>query len=161
MVGRLSAAAAAVLLLLTVAPASIATAAPTAVTATVVCDANVLNPHFSRGAGSVIFKTRITCRGDAPPVQFRLRGDLGSVSGGAPGQAAEGPPVSRVTSDDTQTIPMGATVTFYTPLVGGPKVRGSATYEGNVIGQLVGPPGVVSDGPSTARSNRLFVTDPG
>ncbi len=127
----------------------------------VVCDAAVENPHFSRGAGSVIFKTRITCRGDAPPVQFRLRGTLGSVAGGAPGNPAQGPPVSRATSDQTQTIPMGATVTYYTPKLDGPKVHGSATYSGFLVGELVGPPGVVSDGPSNARSNSTYVSDPG
>lgn len=129
---------------------------------TVICDAALENPHYSKGFGGVIFKTRITCRGDAPPVQFRLRGTLGSVSGGAPGRPAQGPPVSRATSDDTQTIAMGTTVTYYTPKLGDQtKVRGSASYEGNVTGEIVGPPGIIAEGPKPARSNRVHVTDPG
>jgi hypothetical protein len=119
------------------------------------------NPHFSRGAGSVIFKTRITCVGDSPPVEVRVRGTLGSVAGGSPGSPAQGPPVTRATSDLVQVVPMGGTVTYYTPELDGPKVRGSATYVGNVLGEIVGPPGVVTSGPNRAGSNYTHVTDPG
>jgi hypothetical protein len=139
--------------------------APAQARGSVSCDAAVMNPHFSDGAGSVIFKTRITCRGDAPPVQFRLQGSLGSIGGGRPtgpgSPPVQGPPVQRATSDQVQEIPMGATVTFYTPQAGGSKVRGSAWYEGNVTGQIIGPPGIVANGPARARSNRVYVVDPG
>lgn len=139
--------------------------APAQARGSVTCDARVLNPHFSDGAGSVIVKTRITCRGDAPPVQFRLQGSLGSIGGAPPSgpgsPPVQGPPVQRATSDQVQVIPMGGTATYYTPLEGPTKVRGSGWYEGTVTGQIVGPPGVVTDGPARARSNRVYVVDPG
>lgn len=138
-----------------------AEASPAAIRAEVSCDAAVNNPHFSRGALSVIFKTRITCRGDGPPVQVRVRGSLGSVAGGSPGSPAQGPPVVRATSDEIQTVPMGATITFYTPELGSSQVRGSRTYQGNIVGEIVGPPGVVSPGPNRAGSNSVFIVDPG
>ena len=100
-------------------------------------------------------------RGDAPPVQLRLEGNLGSVSGGHPDSPAAGPPVTRATSDQIQTIPMGTTVTYYTPELDGPKVRGSASYQCSVLGSIVGPPGIVVDPPQRATSNRIYVTDPG
>lgn len=144
------------ILLVTSSPAAAEPAA-----AEVSCDAVVNNPHFSRGAESVIFKTRITCHGNGPPVQVRVRGSLGSVAGGAPGQPALGPPVVRATSDEVQTVPMGVTVTLYTPEEGTTQVRGSRTYEGDIVGEIVGPPGVVTAGPNRAGSNSVFVVDPG
>lgn len=67
----------------------------------------------------------------------------------------------RATSDETQTVAMGATVTFYTPGVGTSQVRGSRTYQGSIVGEIVGPPGVLTAGPSRATSNAVFVSDPG
>ena len=129
--------------------------------AQVSCSASIENPHFSDGAGSVIFKTRITCEGDAPPVQVRVRGTLGSVAGGAPGRPAQGPPATQATSEQVRTVPMGGTATYYTPATNGSKVRGSGTYVGNIVGEIVGPPGVTTSGPSRAASRYVFVTDPG
>ena len=51
----------------------------------------------------------------------------------------------RATSDQSQTIIMGFDSYFLYPVVGGSKVRGSASYQGTVVGQIVGPPGVVTD----------------
>lgn len=128
---------------------------------TFVCSATLNNPHYSRGAASVIFKTRIACEGDTPPIQMRIFGRLGSVSGGSPGNPAAGPTVPRASSDQTQTIPMGGSATYYTPVVGGTKVRGSATYQGDIDGQVVGPPGAIGSGPNPVSSNRVYVVDPG
>lgn len=126
------------------------------------CDAAVENPHFSRGAGSVIFKTRIRCRGTGqvpPAVQVRIQGSLGSIGGAPPPSGPpQGPPVPRASSDQTQNVAVnGGEATFYTPLAGGPKVTGSAWYEGNIYGQIVGPPGGAYPPPSRARSNRVWV----
>ncbi len=126
------------------------------------CDAAVENPHFSRGAGSVIFKTRIRCRGTGqvpPAVQVRIQGSLGSINGAPPpAPAPQGPPLQRATSDQTQNVAVnGGEATFYTPVAGGPKVTGSSWYEGNIYGQIVGPPGGVYPPPSRARSNRVWV----
>jgi hypothetical protein len=142
--------------------------APLAAAGEVVCDAAVENPHYSPPprAGSVIFKTRIACRGNgAPVVQVRVTGILGSIGGAPPpSRPAQGPPVTRATSDQTQNVTVnGATTTYYTPAEGpgNPKVRGSAWYQGDITGQIVGPPGVVTPGPSRASSNRAWVNDPG
>ncbi len=77
--------------------------APLATAGEVVCDAAVENPHYSPPprAGSVIFKTRIACRGNgAPVVQVRVTGTLGSIFGAPPpSRPPQGPPVQRATSD--------------------------------------------------------------
>jgi hypothetical protein len=38
---------------------------------------------------------------------------------------------------------------------------GSSWYQGDITGQIVGPAGVVTPGPSRASSNRAWVNDPG
>lgn len=134
----------------------------------VLCDAAVENPHYSPPprAESVIFKTRIACHGNGPPVvQIRVTGTLGSISGAPPPSGPpQGPPVQRATSDQTQDVAVnGRATTYYTPMEepGNPKVRGSGWYQGDIVGQMVGPPGVVTPGPSRASSNRAWVNDPG
>jgi hypothetical protein len=130
----------------------------------VVCDATVDNPHYSRGGGTVIFKTRVTCRGrGAPVVQVRITGTLGSIHGSPPPSGpSSGPPVPRATSDQTQDVAVnGGTTTYYTPMVGSNKVRGSSWYNGDISGQIVGPPGIVTTGPSRAHSHQVWVNDPG
>jgi len=137
----------------------------------VTCNGSPENPHYSRGAGSVIFKTRITCHGEGVQVvQVRARGTLGSVfgepprGGSAPGGPAQGPLVTEATSDQTQNVAVnGPATTYYTPLEGpgSPKVRGSKWFQGDVTAEIVAPPpGVVTDGPSSASSNRVWVNDP-
>jgi hypothetical protein len=129
----------------------------------VVCDAALENPHWSppQRAGSVLFKTRISCHGDGPPVvQFRLAGSLGSIGGGPGPRPPQGPPVPRASSDQTQPVTVnGGPQTFYTPLEGPgqPKVRGSAWYQGDVTGQMVAP---VTNGPAHASTNRVYVATP-
>ncbi|MGH3906408.1 MAG: hypothetical protein ACRDTE_19850 [Pseudonocardiaceae bacterium] len=142
--------------------------APLAAAGEVVCDAAVQNPHYSPPprAASVIFKTRIACHGNgAPVVQVRVTGSLGSVFGAPPPSGPpQGPPVTRATSDQTQNVTVnGPATTYYTPRAepGNPKVRGSGWYQGDITGQIVGPPGVVTPGPSRASSNRAWVNDPG
>jgi hypothetical protein len=141
---------------------------PVAAAGEVVCDAALENPHYSPPprAGSVIFKTRIACRGNgAPVVQVRVTGILGSIAGAPPpSRPPQGPTVMRATSDQTQPITAnGEPVTYYTPLEGPgkPKVRGSAWYQGDVTGHIIAPAGVVTPGPSHASSNRAWVNDPG
>lgn len=67
----------------------------------------------------------------------------------------------RANGLEIQIIAMGSTVTFYTPEVNTTQVRGSQTYQGNTVGRIVGPPGVVTDGPNRARINSVYVVDPG
>ncbi|MGH3839009.1 MAG: hypothetical protein ACRDSF_25425 [Pseudonocardiaceae bacterium] len=72
--------------------------------------------------------------------------------------------MQRAISDQIQDVAVnGGATTYYTPLEepGNPKVRGSGWYQGDVVGQMVGPPGVVTAGPSRASSNRAWVNDPG
>jgi hypothetical protein len=127
----------------------------------VVCDSSPENPHYSRGAGSVILKTRITCRGDGiQVVQIRVIGHLGLIFGPPPpGRPPSGPPASRATSDETQNITVnGPAKTYYTPLEGPgtPKVRGSGWYQGDVTGEIVAPPpGTITNGPIHGSSNRF------
>jgi len=138
---------------------------PLAAASTVVCDAALENPHYSGGAESVIFKTRVTCSGNGLSiVQVRIRGTLGSICGAPPrGGPAQGPLVLRATSDQIQNVTVnGGFTTYYTPMAGpgNPKVRGSGWYQGDVSGKIVGPPGIVSDDPPRAFSNRVWVNDP-
>ncbi|QHC22206.1 hypothetical protein [Streptomyces sp. GS7] len=129
--------------------ATTATAAPVrtssagAVRDVATCTAQVDNPHFSNGAGSVIFKARMSCttNGNVPEVNLRVWGTLGAVSGGSPGHPAQGPPVPAATSDQTQTVPTnGQQVTYYTPAPDATrKIIGSGTYVGSVTFQIVAP----------------------
>ncbi|WP_043263462.1 hypothetical protein [Streptomyces sp. CT34] len=113
-----------------------------------VCTAQVDNPHFSNGAGSVIFKARMSCtaNGNVPTVNLRVWGTLGYVYGGSPGHPAQGPPSTAATSDQTQTVPTnGQQVTYYTPVPDDRrKVTAAGTYVGSVTFQIVAPaPGTV------------------
>lgn len=139
---------------------------PLATVGEVECKAKPENPHYSRPprAGSVIFKTRITCRGNGVPVvQIRVTGILGSISGAPPpARPPQGPTVTRATSDQTQNVMVNSeAATYYTPSPGNPKVRGSAWYQGYITGQIVGPPGGTTTGPLREPSNRSWVDDPG
>ncbi len=65
-------------------------------------------------------------------------------------------------SDQTQDVAVnGGGTTYHTPMVGPTKVRGSGWYKGDISGQIVGPPGIVTMGPSRAFSNQAWVNDPG
>ncbi|MFI6470581.1 hypothetical protein ACIBL5_10065 [Streptomyces sp. NPDC050516] len=108
-----------------------------------VCTAQIDNPHFSNGAGSVIVKARMSCRtdGNVPTVSLRVWGTLGYVGGGSPGHPAQGPPGTAATSDQTQTVPTnGQQVTYYTPVPDDPKkITAAGTYVGSVTFQIVSP----------------------
>ncbi|WP_369393398.1 hypothetical protein AB5J72_42010 [Streptomyces sp. CG1] len=108
-----------------------------------VCTAQIDNPHFSNGAGSVIFKARMSCtaNGNVPEVSLRVWGTLGYVPGGSPGHPAQGPPGAAATSDQTQTVPTnGQQVTYYTPVPDGPKkITAAGTYVGSATFQIVAP----------------------
>ncbi|WP_369368284.1 hypothetical protein AB5L52_41250 [Streptomyces sp. CG4] len=125
------------------ASASSGAPAPAAVDDVAVCTAQIDNPHFSNGAGSVIFKARMSCttNGNVPSVNLRVRGVLGYVPGGSPGHPAQGPPGTAATSDQTQTVPTnGQQVTYYTPVPDDPKkITASGTYVGSVTFQIVAP----------------------
>ncbi|MER6378502.1 hypothetical protein [Streptomyces sp. NPDC001250] len=60
------------------ASASSGAPAPAAVDDVAVCTAQIDNPHFSNGAGSVIFKARMSCttNGNVPSVNLRVWGVL-------------------------------------------------------------------------------------
>ncbi|MFE0100667.1 hypothetical protein [Streptomyces sp. NPDC059009] len=131
---------------------------PASVQDVAVCTPQIDNPHFSNGAGSVIFKARMSCTTDGaiPTVNLRVQGTLGYVPGGAPGQPAQGPPSSAATSDQTQTVPTnGQQVTFYTPVPDDPKkITAGGTYVGSVTFQIVAPaPGTVGH----AQGNYVYV----
>ena len=72
------------------------------------CTATINNPHYSSGAGGVIFKTRITCTVNAT---LELSGTLMEGTQVGPG------PVVR-SSVETRSQMGGVTTTWYTPLEG-------------------------------------------
>lgn len=81
----------------TVAPAFTLALAPTAVVADGLpreqmffgkCAFTVDRPHWSKGAGSVIYKVRVKCPVAA---EVRIKGELGFVSGGNSSTPAQGP----------------------------------------------------------------------
>lgn len=120
----------------------------------VVCDLRIESPHYSDGAGSVIFKSRVACTG-AGPATIRMEGFL-EAFGGTPENRPPGPG-RTVTSDETRVIANdGRYVTFYTPVQGGPKMLGTGWYRGAVRGTVVAPIGTVN----SATSNDAFVVTP-
>lgn len=120
------------------------------------CFVKPTNPHWSRGAGSVIYKTYVNCVGTLPQVVVRVQGKLDSISGVNGPRPPLGPPVPRTTSNEAQAIPIGAkAVPFYTPPQGIIKVRGSAWYRGTSTAQITSP-GLSNLG--TISTARVFVT---
>jgi hypothetical protein len=97
------------------------------------CTGNVNNPHWSKGGRSVIFKTRLSCRGNIPKVHVRVRGQLLKCPGYCP-------PGVVATSNETKVVAVnGGTVTYYTPKPAGKKVRGDGSYQGKVTMQITSP----------------------
>lgn len=120
----------------------------------VVCDLRIENPHYSDGAGSVIFKSRVACQG-AGPATIRIEGFL-EAFGGTPENRPPGPG-RTVTSDETRIVANdGRYVTFYTPAPGGAKMTGNGWYRGSVRGTVVAPPGTVN----SATGNDAYVVTP-
>lgn len=93
--------AAALLVTLGTGPAAAGTASPDALG----CSFAVENPHWSSGAGSVIFKTRVTCN-SAGTVTFN-----GTLKSGPSG----GPSTVRATTSRSQPLSGPGSLTFYTP----------------------------------------------
>lgn len=117
------------------------------------CAMKTNSPHWSRGAGSAIFKTRVECKGTEPPV-VRITGDMFFVEGGAPGLPSDAParPVAHSVQD--QVVPIGATITYYTPLGGVDKLTAVGTYQGVATGEVVAP---VHSNLTTETTRRSFV----
>jgi hypothetical protein len=74
------------------------------------CAVSVHNPHYSRGAGGVIFKANVLCAHDRV---VRFSGSLGSGP-------AVGPHAVRATNTETRFVRADVIETFYVP------ARGSA-----------------------------------
>ena len=110
--------------------------ATTAAGDVVICGLDINNPHWSSGAGSVIYKTRILCDDDA---QVLVEGTLLYVAGGSPGNPAQGPGQVAATSAQTQNVTAGVIRTYYTPEQDGSNVTRDGTYGGSSRGQIMEP----------------------
>ncbi len=107
-------------------------AASAATVRTAWCKGTADVPHWSRGGGSVIYKTRIECIGNIPSVQVKVDGTLVHIAGGGPNIAA--------TSSQTQTIStLNGKKTYYTPVPSGRKVRYSGKFQGSSAFKIVSP----------------------
>ncbi|MFD4633041.1 hypothetical protein ACFVYR_05550 [Streptomyces sp. NPDC058284] len=96
------------------------------------CKVTADTPHWSKGAKSVIYKTRVQCFGNIPKVQVKVTGSLKYYSGHYEQTAA--------TSKQTRTMgTLGNTETFYTPVENGKKVKYSANFWGHSTAQIVAP----------------------
>lgn len=97
------------------------------------CTGNVNNPHWSKKGKSVIFKTRLSCKGNIPKVHVRVSGQLLKCPGHCP-------PSTVATSNETKVVAVnGGSVTYYTPKLRGKKVRGDGSYQGKVSMQITSP----------------------
>ncbi|PZT72037.1 hypothetical protein DNK56_05625 [Streptomyces sp. AC1-42W] len=106
--------------------------APTTSIKTAWCKVTADTPHWSKGAKSVIYKTRVQCYGNIPTVQVKVNGSLVHASGGGPNVAAS--------SSETKTIKTGGgKATFYTPKTSGRKVQYSGKFQGSSTGKIVAP----------------------
>ena len=88
------------------------------------CKASADRPHWSKGAKSVIYKTRVECAGNVPTVKVHCKGQLIYSTGDAPATAATSSETRPVKTDGTKT-------TFYTPETGGKKVDWSGNFQGS------------------------------
>ncbi|MFD9205777.1 hypothetical protein ACFVZM_05790 [Streptomyces sioyaensis] len=88
------------------------------------CKASADRPHYSKGAKSVIYKTRVECAGSMPAIEVHCKGQLMYSTGGSPSTAATSSETQSVKTDGTKT-------TFYTPEVGGKKVNWSGSFQGS------------------------------
>lgn len=97
------------------------------------CTVQPNSPHWSKKGKSVIFKTRVSCKGNIPKVHVQVRGKLLVCPGYCP-------PSTAATSKETKVVAVnGGSATFYTPKVGGKKVRGDGKYQGKVTAQITSP----------------------
>ncbi|MFF1376130.1 hypothetical protein [Streptomyces sp. NPDC058308] len=96
------------------------------------CKVTADTPHWSKGAKSVIYKTRVQCFGNIPTVRVKVTGKLKYYSGQFEQTAA--------TSSETRKMgTLGNTATFYTPVTNGKKVKYSANFWGHSTAQIVSP----------------------
>jgi len=103
--------------------------APTATaTVTTVCNITADNPHYSAGAGGVIYKTRITCN---TPATLYVNGALASGP-------LYGPLVTRATSAETRNVAGGVQNTFYTPRTGSVTCWTGVYYQGYTTVTIAG-----------------------
>ncbi|GAA2912307.1 hypothetical protein GCM10020221_05010 [Streptomyces thioluteus] len=93
-----------------------------------VCTARAEAPRWSRSAGSVVYTTRVTCRGNINRVRVRVVGRLVRSGSG-----------TVATSDEFKVITTnGGTATYDTPR-GGAKVRRPGTFRGASTVQITAP----------------------
>lgn len=102
------------------------------------CEMKSDTPHWSTGARSVIFKTRVECIGTETPT-VRITGRLNHNPDGLPLLPSDGPLTTVHTSVQDQVVPIGKTVTFYTPLKDTDKITEAGTYQGSAVGEIVSP----------------------
>jgi hypothetical protein len=113
---------------------------------TEVCKQQSNNPHTS-GAAGVIFKTTETCTGDFPGVGVEVKG----LEACGP---SIGPGAPKATSDQTQYVKTGSTMTWYTPVTGAPAATGIGYWQGFSTGEIVSP-GLGSIGSTS--SQRVYI----
>ncbi|OEU85299.1 hypothetical protein DB35_15880 [Streptomyces abyssalis] len=115
------------------------------------CTAQPNSPHWSKKGKSVIFKTRVSCKGNIPKVHVQVRGKLLVCPGYCP-------PSTAATSNETKVLAVNAGgATYYTPKVGGKKVRGDGKYQGKVTVQITSP---VKGTKGSASSKMVTVNTP-
>lgn len=106
------------------------------------CDVWVNGAHFSSGASSVIYKSRVRCEGTYAEVLVKIDGGLYRVGGGSlqDGPAA-GPGVGVAASHATRWITTDYhEETFYTPKQGSSTtVNPGATFYGRTSGGILEP----------------------
>ncbi|NGO70182.1 hypothetical protein [Streptomyces boncukensis] len=115
------------------------------------CAAKVNNPHWSKGAKSVIFKTRVTCAGNIAKVHVKVIGKLYRKSGGR----------WKVVTASNQTevkSTNGTVSTYYTPKKGGKRATLDGVYRGKITVRITSPfPGTKGK----ASSKAVKVNTPG
>lgn len=100
------------------------------------CTGKIQDPHYSSGAGGAIAKVDVTCTGSGvSSVAVRTRGLLTF----APSSSSTNTNVSfsnRATSDQTQTIAIGKTTTYYLPQTGSNGGRGTGFWRATFTWQI-------------------------
>ena len=87
---------------------------------------------------SSIFKTRVECVGTEAPT-VRITGMMNHTPSGLPGAPSQGELRTVATSVQDQVVPIGKTVTYYTPLPDAEKLVAPGTYQGVASGEVVAP----------------------
>lgn len=113
---------------------------------TVTCKPTADNPHYSSGAGGVIYKTRVVCTGTGSypaSVTIRVRGGLFWDSAQYNGDTSNGISWAQLrTSDESRTVLVnGSTNTFYTPRSGEIGAYFTGHYQGTSTVEITSPTG--------------------